>query len=162
MEFNYCPCCGGRITHKEFDTLIRHYCEQCERIHYRNPIVGVAIIIMQAGKILLARRNNSYAGKWCIPCGYVEWDEDVRNAAIREFAEETGLEATIDRVFNVHSNFHDKGSQTVGIWFLGQMVGGEIKAGSDVDEVAWFDLDDPPEMAFPTDCLILNELKDSL
>jgi len=162
MRFNYCPTCGGPITFKQLDDMRRRYCQQCDSIHYRNPIVGAAIIIIEAGKILLARRKTSYNGKWCIPCGYVEWDEDVRDAAKREFEEETGLKATVDRVFNVHSNFHDQERQTVGIWFMGHRTGGTLKAGSDVDDVAWFELSDPPEMAFPTDELILQELKSTV
>lgn len=159
MKCKFCPACGHPVITKQFEDTARQYCESCNTIHYQNPIVGVAIIIMENDTILLAKRNNSYAGQWCIPCGYVEWDEDVRGAAIREFEEETGLEVAIDTVFNVHSNFHDRDRQTVGIWFEGHVVSGSISAGSDVDEVKWFTLDDLPEMAFPTDLLIIEELK---
>ena len=30
-------------------------------------------------------------GKWCIPCGYLDWDETLEEAAEREILEETGI-----------------------------------------------------------------------
>ena len=51
--------------------------------------------MLRGDKILLVQRKGSYAGQWCIPCGHVEWDEDLREAACREFQEETGLAITL-------------------------------------------------------------------
>ena len=58
------------------------HCGACGRVVFHNPAVGVAIVVLDdEGRLLLARRARTYAGEWCIPCGYVEWDEDVRVAA---------------------------------------------------------------------------------
>ncbi|WP_322817827.1 NUDIX hydrolase [Tepidiforma sp.] len=127
----------------------------------RYPGVGVAVIVRDgAGRVLLGRRAaGRRAGLWCIPCGRLEWGEDVREAAIREFREETGLIVVLDGVYEVHSNFHDADRLTVGIWFSGRVVG---EAGQEVDgelcEVGWFDPAQPPELAFPTDGLVLRRL----
>ena len=145
--------------------LPRPGCPQCGFVHFRNPAVGVAVVVMDdAGRVLLGRRSaGGNVGEWCIPCGYVEWGEDIREAARREFAEETGLDVTIGDVCAVHSNFHNPNALTVGVWFWGTVVGGEVQAADDLDEVGWFPPNAPPEpLAFATDRLVLAKMRVSL
>jgi len=123
--------------------------------------VGVAVVVRdETGNILLGRRSKGeYAGLWCIPCGYVEWDEDVRQAAGREFREETGLAVEVGTVIAVHSNFHNAKQHTVGIWFAGQVTGGSLHtADNELDALGYFDPAEGPELAFPTDGLVLKQL----
>ena len=164
-RFHFCPKCGGRLLRKNGGKRERSVCADCSYVLYENPIVGVAVILRQAdGRVLLGRRaaTASYPGLWCIPCGYVEYDEDVRAAAKREFLEETGLQAELGDVFAVLSNFHNTQTHTVGIWFYAAAATGSLQAGDDLDTVCWFQPDSPPSLAFPTDACVLEMLAQRL
>lgn len=161
QRFHYCPQCGGKLCRQLRGDRQRLVCQVCSYVFYENPVVGVAAILLEEGKILLGRRADqaTYAGLWCIPCGYVEYDEDVYDAIRREFAEETGLQIRIDSVFTVQSNFHNPDNHTVGIWFMACRTGGRLCPGDDLDRVGWFVVDNPPPLAFPTDEKVLGMLK---
>ena len=81
----FCPRCGTPLEPFDDGGRPRLRCPACARVHYRNPTVGVAVIILQQGRVLLGQRKD---GTWCIPCGHVEWDEDILQAAAREALEE--------------------------------------------------------------------------
>ena len=94
--FKFCPKCGDRL-HTLNGRLV---CQGCGYIFYRNPTVGVAVIVQKGRTILLGRRaRGPYKGAWCIPCGYLEWGEEVRAGAQREFQEETGLQVEVGPVY---------------------------------------------------------------
>ena len=162
-EFPFCPKCGARLGKRTVHGLERLVCPACSFVFWQNPAVGVAVILLDEGahRVLLGRRaRGAYRGRWCIPCGYVEYDEDVRAAARREFREETGLEAELGDVFAVHSNFHAPEMHTVGVWFRAMSAAGEPRAADDLDRVEFFALDAlPAAIAFPTDRIVLADLR---
>lgn len=161
QRFNYCPKCGGKLACRPAGGRERLVCGGCGYIMYENPVVGVAAIVMEAGRILLGRRapGSTYPGLWCIPCGYVEYDEDVRDAVRREFREETGLAIEVGDVFTVLSNWHNPNTHTVGIWFRARAVGGRLAPGDDLDAVDWFSPGDVPPLAFPTDAEVIAMIR---
>lgn len=160
-EYAYCPMCASGLTDVERAGALRKGCQACGWVHFRDPGVGAAVLVRDdEGRVLLVKRgpSASKSGLWCIPAGYVDYGEDVRQAAARELFEETGLVAEVGEVVFVRSNFHDPAKLTVGIWFEGRVIEGEPKAGDDAVDVGWFRLDDLPDLAFPTDTELLGRL----
>lgn len=160
-DYRFCPRCGDALAPAIRGGLPRPSCASCGFVHFRNPAVGVAVVLLDdAGRILMGKRSaGGNVGEWCIPCGYVEWGEDIRDAARREFLEETGIDVEIGEVCAVHSNFHNAASLTVGVWFFATAMGGQPRASDDLDQLGWFPPGQPPEpLAFPTDRLVLAEL----
>lgn len=140
---------------------MRKKCPACDFVHFRNPGVGAAVVVWDdAGRLLLVKRapGATRAGLWSIPAGYVDYGEDVREAAARELSEETGLEADVGEAVWVASNFHDPAKLTVGIWFAGTVTGGSLRAGDDADEAAFFATTELPPLAFETDVAYLRSL----
>lgn len=156
----YCDECGARLETRTDRERPRQYCPRCGTWKYRNPMAAVAGIILREGRLLLVRRapGQTYAGQWCIPCGHIEWGEEIREALVREMREETGLTVRPQRVYNVYSNFHAAHALSVGCWFLCDVVGGVLQAGDDADGAAFVTYADCPSLAFPTDRLIIDEL----
>lgn len=163
-RYRYCPCCATPLADKHIHGLNRQVCPTCDFVFWQNPVVGVAVIVLDGDRILLGRRaRGAYQGAWCIPCGYVEYDEDIRAAARREFEEETGLRVQVEEVYTVHSNFHNPAMHSVGIWFRGAVLGGTLRAADDLDEIAYVPLHHlPDKLAFPTDRLVLEQLRREL
>lgn len=164
-DYRYCPKCAQELQPLSDQERLRLFCPACGWVHYRNPTAGVAVILLRMpaadarAEILLGERRD---GGWCIPCGHVEWDETIQQAARREIAEETGLQVKLGSVFAVHSNFHDPRQHTIGVWYRGQVISGSLKAGGDLLQAAYFPLDDLPELKFPTDRLVVEQLRSAL
>jgi ADP-ribose pyrophosphatase YjhB (NUDIX family) len=160
--YRFCPLCGAGLVEGCRHGRIRLVCPSCDWVDYRNPGVGVAVVLRDDdGRLLLVRRGPeaTRAGLWCIPCGYVDYGEEVRQAAARELLEETGLHAAVGGVLQVASNSHDPAKLSVGIWFEGVLTGGELRAGDDAVEVGWFGLAALPELAFETDVALITRLR---
>ncbi len=117
---------------------------------HRNPALTVDGVLIEDGKVLLIRRGREpFRGKWAFPGGFVEYGEKVEDAVIREFREETGIDAEIIDLLGVYSDANrDPRGYTVSIVYLLKKKGGEIRGGDDASEARFFPIDELPEMAF--------------
>jgi ADP-ribose pyrophosphatase YjhB (NUDIX family) len=106
--------------------------------------VGVNIALIQNKQILLTKRRDFAV--WCLPGGHVDFAESVAQAAIREMAEETGLEVRLNRLVGIYSIPEARAWVNLIVLFAGEAVGGALKVQEDeVLEVAYFPFDNLPD-----------------
>lgn len=141
----FCPACGAPLRAEPGS---RHpVCTGCGRVHHRDPKVAVGVVVHDArGRLLLVRRGGDPGrGRWALPAGFVDADEDPRAAAAREALEETGLVVRVGRVLDVHPA--GPGTSFF-LSFEAELVGGHLRAGDDAADAAFFGPDELPELAF--------------
>jgi ADP-ribose pyrophosphatase YjhB (NUDIX family) len=110
---------------------------------YRNPVPTVDVIIETGGKIVLIRRRNPPPG-WAIPGGFVDVGENLRDAAVREAYEETGLRVALTALLGVYSDpDRDPRGHTISTVFVGTAEG-TPRGMDDAAEAALFDEDSLP------------------
>ena len=112
---NFCPHCGSASVKKDVYGKLRATCPTCGWVHFEDPKVAAAVLVMDKGSVLLARRIfNPSKGDWTLPAGFVDAREGPEDAAIRECLEETGLEVKIVRLVDVISGReHERGADMV-------------------------------------------------
>jgi 8-oxo-dGTP diphosphatase len=106
----------------------------------------------KAWLLLIRRGGEPYKGRWAIPGGFVEPDEELEDAATRELDEETGLvNIRLEQMRTFGTCGRDPRGRQITIVFMGIAGSGQsrLKAGDDAAEARWFDIDKlPGNMAF--------------
>jgi len=115
-----------------------------KREYPETPLVGVGAVVVEDDCVLLVKRGHPpLMGAWSIPGGVLEVGETLREAAVREALEETGLQVQPSTLLGVFDRvLRDENQRTlyhyVLIDFLCRRISGDLRAGGDVDEVRWY------------------------
>ncbi|MEQ7155387.1 NUDIX hydrolase [Brevundimonas aurifodinae] len=104
------------------------------------PIPAVGVVCLRGDEVLLIRRGTPpRVGEWSLPGGRIEPGETVRDAALRELREETGIEARLIGLIDVVDGiFPEAGRHYLLIDFMAEWTGGEPVAGDDAVEARFF------------------------
>jgi 8-oxo-dGTP diphosphatase len=123
------------------------------------PLVGVGAIIIEGDRVVLVKRAHPpLQAEWSIPGGVLEVGELVREAAVREAREETGLVVETGELLGVFDRVLRNPEKRVQyhyvlIDFLCRRVAGELAAAGDAAEVRWFTREDLPGLGLAEDTL---------
>jgi 8-oxo-dGTP diphosphatase len=106
-------------------------------------------VCIEGGRVLLARYvPPGGESSWTLPGGRVEHGEDPFDAVIREVAEETGLDAVVERLLGVDSRVIPAAErrlpgllphQNVGVFYRVRVTGGQLRPepGGEIAESVW-------------------------
>lgn len=101
-KLSYCSYCGSKLKIYSSDTGdVSHYqCSGCDEIYKIHPLIIAGCIAEYEDKILLCKRAiEPRIGYWTFPSGYMENNETVMQAAIRETAEEANAFVTDTKLY---------------------------------------------------------------
>lgn len=113
--------------------------------------VSVQLILKKENKILLMKRKNTgyEDGKYCLPGGHLEMNEEIREALIREAKEEIGIDININDI-EFYKVLHMKiNEEQEYIYFIfqtdswsGDIINNEEEK---CEEIIWVDVEKIPE-----------------
>ena len=117
------------------------------------PMVTVDALVftLSAGVpsvLLIKRGNEPFKGQWAVPGGFVDMDEELHDAAVRELAEETGLTGVkLEQMYTFGTVGRDPRGRQITICFFGIVAKDNIavKGGDDASEAKWWPVDALPE-----------------
>ncbi len=121
---------------------------------YPRPMVTVDIILTTQKHpseiLLIQRKNPPFENTWALPGGFVDMDEDLKDAAIRELKEETGVDYPDLKQFKTYGTpQRDPRGRTISIVFYASTPNKIDAIGmDDAAEAAWFPLEQLPPLAF--------------
>jgi ADP-ribose pyrophosphatase YjhB (NUDIX family) len=144
-DLRHCPHCSHPLEAQMVFARRRMVCPACGFVHFRNPKVGVSVMVEDEGQVLLVRRAiNPGRGQWCLPSGFVEWDESPQAAGIRECAEETGLAVSNLELLDAVQYTADFRGPGINLTYRAQITGGRLQAGDDAEKARFFAPDELP------------------
>lgn len=106
------------------------------------PIPAVGVVCFRGDEVLLIRRGRPpRAGQWSLPGGRIEPGERALDAALRELAEETGVQAEILGLIDVVDGLFPDHHYVL-IDYAARWLSGEPVAGDDAAEAAFVPLEE--------------------
>ena len=159
-QLNFCSSCGAPLAFGAIpgEDRQRLSCPACGHIAYVNPrLVVTTLPITDDGRLVLLRRGiEPGRGSWAQPGGFLEVDETVHQAAIRETWEETRLLVEPGAIVGLYTRLE---AAIVTITFEARVVGGDATTTPEALEIATFSADALPwtGLAFKTTMWALRD-----
>jgi ADP-ribose pyrophosphatase YjhB (NUDIX family) len=123
---------------------------------YKNPTPTVDVIIARDSKILVVKRKkNPFKDEFAIPGGFINENETVEQAAVRELMEETTLPVRLIEILGVYSDpKRDPRKHIITTVFVGEINGDkniEPIAGDDAADTRWIPIGSIQDFTFAFD-----------
>ncbi len=138
-EVRFCALCGTEMEIKVVlpDRKRQRVCPKCGFVFFASPKLVSGCLAVKDGKVLLLKRGiEPEVGAWTFPGGFVEFGEPASETAIRETAEEVGLNVRLGRLLGVYTDVKNAKAQVV--VYLAEPISGEARTTEEATEVRYF------------------------
>lgn len=100
----------------------------------------VSVVIEREERVLLLQEADEDYGLWNLPGGHVEATETIREGAVREVLEETGLTVTLDGLIGVYTGAPGRERTSIRFVFAAAVTAhsGTEMYGEDILSLRWF------------------------
>jgi ADP-ribose pyrophosphatase YjhB (NUDIX family) len=162
-KYKFCPFCGEKLQVRIEEEKERKFCPPCEWTYYPRVASAAGAVIMRKGKVLMVKRNREpFKGTWMFPAGFTDFGEHPLETVSREVLEETGLKVEKAELIDVFQAEDDPRNPGHFVFFYKvEASGGEIKTDEEENqEIAWVDLQNPPEIGFESHKQIMKMLQE--
>ena len=124
------------------------------------PSLASDAVWVRGDRILLVRRGRPpFKGHWALPGGFVDPEERVEEAVLRELREETGLSGRVESIVEVYSGpDRDPRKPVTSVVFLVGGRAGRPQGGDDASEARWVPLREAKGLAFDHDAIVADAL----
>jgi 8-oxo-dGTP diphosphatase len=153
----FCTNCGTRLVSRLLFGRERMTCPACGWIHFEDPKVAAAVLVERGDEVLLVRRlNEPCVGFWTVPAGFIDAHEDPARAAERECLEETGLVVAVTSLIGIISGREHPGGADMVLAYRAWVLSGQLQAGDDAGDAAYFPRSALPPLAFRATRVVLG------
>ncbi len=128
--------------------------------------VDITVFSLRANRlsvVLIRRGKEPFAGRWALPGGFVEMDESLEAAALRELQEETGLsDAYLEQLYTYGDPDRDPRGRVVSVAYFALVPSDsltQITGRDDAAEACWFPVDTLPKLAFDHNEIVAYALR---
>ncbi len=116
---------------------------------FQTPKVDIRAVVLKDKRILLVRERSD--NRWSMPGGFADINYSPAEVAVKEVAEEAGLEVKVNRLLAVvdtdRHNFPPLEFHYYKLIILCDLIGGELRGSDETEEARFFDPDDLPELS---------------
>jgi ADP-ribose pyrophosphatase YjhB (NUDIX family) len=135
------------------------FCTKCDQYLNKRSMTIDAVILIDQKVLLIKRAGYPYKDYWALPGGFVDMDETIENALIRETREETSLEVISYKLLGIYSSPTRHPKQLIAAAYIVE-VSGNPKAGDDAKEFSFFPVGQLPlKVAFDHRLIISDSVK---